>query len=86
MNGARSDNRIANLREADQTQNNANMRRTSRNTSGFKGVSKIDAGWGAWIKVKGKSKNLGTFKSAETAHAAYVSAATSAFGAFARSE
>jgi hypothetical protein len=38
INGNRADNRIINLREAAHAHNRMNMRPTSRNTSGVKGV------------------------------------------------
>ena len=38
----------------------------------------------AYIKINGRGKNLGYFKSKYDAHAAYCVAAISAFGEFAR--
>lgn len=79
-------NAIANLRLATVSQNAANSRVNSKNTSGYKGVSRIrESGkWLATIKVMGKSKYLGTFDDPEAAHEAYVKAAASEFGEFAR--
>lgn len=80
------DNRISNLRLATETENNANQSLTSRNTSGFKGVTwhaKCQK-WQASVKVKGRNRYLGLFDRAEDAHSAYVQAAQEAFGEFAR--
>lgn len=81
-----SDNRIYNLREATQSENVANGRIRSTNTSGFKGAyfDKRDGRWFSSIKIDGKNKSLGTFATAEEAHEAYVAAAKSIFGEFAR--
>jgi hypothetical protein len=80
------DNRIANLRLCDQSQNSANARRGSNNTSGFKGVTwdKKTKRWRAQITVNRRSIKLGRFPSPEDAHAAYVAAAEIHFGEFAR--
>jgi len=80
------DNRLENLREADQHQNNANQRRNIKNTSGFKGVSfaKHAKRWRAQIQIHGHLKNLGYFDTPELAHARYMEVATVAFGKFAR--
>lgn len=82
----RSNNRWANLRIATQSQNSANAPLTCRNTSGFKGVSfeKRRGLYQAYIGVSGRQVNLGYFKTAEEAHAAYKIAATKHFGEFAR--
>ena len=86
INGVRSDNRISNLRLATQSQNVANSRIRSNNTSGYKGVSMVASGrWLATIKVHGKSRNLGTHDTPEAAHEAYMMAAQAAFGEFSRS-
>lgn len=86
INGSRADNRLCNLREANQTQNNANTRLRCDNTSGFKGVSwdKTKRRWQALIRVNGRAKHLGRYDTPEAAHAAYASAAQKTFGEFAR--
>lgn len=86
VNTIKTDNRIANLRVATPAQNNANQPLTSRNSSGFKGVTwhKRCGKWQAAIKVSGKNIHLGLFESPETAHAAYMSAAKEHYGNFAR--
>lgn len=83
----RSDNRIKNLREATQSQNQINMGLPKRNTSGFKGAFwiKDHQKWSARIHMDGKQRHLGYFNSAEEAHAAYMKAARARHGEFARS-
>mgnify|MGYP003145362455 CR=1 FL=1 len=77
VNGERADNRIANLREADDFQNAANSRKRKDNTSGFKGVSfrKDLEKWQARIGVGGRRISLGLYDQPEAAHAAYIAAA-----------
>lgn len=86
INGDPTDNRIENLREADQTQNNANSRKAVDNKSGFKGVSFSAHArrWRASITYKGRGKNLGYFDDPRLAHEAYLKAARELFGEFAR--
>lgn len=86
INLVRTDNRIANLRIATPSQNNANQPLTSRNSSGFKGVTwnKRSGKWQAAIKVSGKSFYLGLFDSPEDAHDAYLKAAKEHYREFAR--
>lgn len=85
-NGDPTDNRITNLREATPSQNVANSRRASWNTSGYKGVvwNKKSRRWQGQIRINGKLKYLGLFPTAEGAHAAYTDAAVKFFGEFAR--
>ena len=56
--------------------NSWNRRMLSNNTSGFRGVSRSTrgCGWSAFIKIGGKNKNLGTFKSAKEASIEYEKA------------
>ena len=84
--GDKANNRWDNLREATNSQNQANSKLASNNTSGFKGVSweakrKV---WQAHIKIDRRTKFLGYFKTAEEASAAYEAAAIANFGEFAR--
>jgi hypothetical protein len=83
-----NDNRIANLRESNQSQNKANDRIRSNNTSGFKGVSwsAERRKWQSHIMVNYRSKHLGCYHTREEAHAAYVKAAQEHFGEFARAK
>ncbi len=84
----RANNIFENLREATQSQNLANARRRSDNTSGFKGVSlRKDTGrWAAYVNFEGKRYRLGCFDTKEAASAAYSRMAASLFGEFARPE
>jgi HNH endonuclease/AP2 domain len=85
IDGNPSNNRWLNLREADNSQNHANMRLQKRSKSGFKGVSPNNGGprWKAEITCNYKKIYLGTFDAPEEAHAAYCKAALELFGEFA---
>lgn len=90
INGDRQDNRIENLRLATYSQNSANAKLHTRNTSGFKGAAKVvrkgkwTGRWQATITVQNKQLNLGShFRTAEAAHAAYLKAAREHQGEFA---
>jgi hypothetical protein len=85
-NGDSLDNRRANIRLATTAQNCQNVRRNSRNTSGFKGVSwsARHRKWIAKIKACGRQRFLGLFDRAGDAHAAYCAAAVELHGEFAR--
>jgi hypothetical protein len=77
INGIKTDNRIENLREATTSENGQNKKKSmSNNKSGYLGVSKIKNKdrWCAFIKVNGKNKNLGSFKTPELASIAYINA------------
>lgn len=84
IDGDRANNRISNLRPATRTQNLANSRRSSANTSGFKGVSRCRDKWRASIRKDGKSFHLGVFDTREAAADRYAKAATEKFGEFGR--
>ena len=80
-----SDNRIANLRAATQSQNRANSKVPVTSISGIKGVRRTRySTWHARIRVNGKLRTLGSFKTVEEASAAYWAAAQKSFGEFAR--
>lgn len=81
-----NDNRWCNLREATRAQNLCNTRRRADNASGYKGVfwDNSRQRWVARIHVGGKPKHLGSFATAELAHAAYCEAAKAAYGEFVR--
>jgi len=86
INGDRSDNRFANLRPATRRQNAGNRKPNRGTKTGLKGVRKV-AGCSTFRAVIGGSKDrqhLGTFPTAEEAHAAYVAAARARYGEFAR--
>lgn len=86
INGVRDDNRICNLRLADNSQNNANVKLKSNNTSGYKGVtwSKASKKWAAQIHHKGKHIHLGLFDRKEDAAMAVMSARHLYHGEFTR--
>jgi hypothetical protein len=72
INGKPLDNRIENLRDVTQQENNKNKRKQSNNTSGHVGVywHKRTEKWVARIWVDGVQKNLGRFNVLEDAVAA----------------
>ena len=77
INGNASDNRIDNLREAEQTLNLKNMRKRSDNKSGATGIwwDKCRNNWQVYINLKGKIfKHLGRFNNKFDALAARKSA------------
>jgi hypothetical protein len=83
-------NRRKNLRPCTHAQNMQNMYHTV-NQTGFKGVAierrkgRSDR-WIAQIRVNGKHRRIGRFKTPEEAHAAYVEAARFHFGEFAQTD
>lgn len=83
VNGQTLDNRICNLREATHSQNCANSRAMEGKKVPLKGVARVAYGYSARIRRNGKTWNIGTFKTPEEAHAAYVEAAQIVFGEFA---
>jgi hypothetical protein len=86
INGDSFDNRIENLREANQSLNTANSVTSKANTSGYKGVvwRKDTSKWMAQISKDKKHYNLGSFEKIEDAAKAYRIAAEKLFGEFAR--
>ncbi len=72
----KSDNKIANLRNASAEQNAQNRTKNCKNTSGYKGVTwhKRDKRWQAAITIQGKVKHLGYYKESKDAYSAYVDA------------
>ena len=85
--GNPSNNRWANLRRATLSQNNANRRVHRNNKCGLKGVVRNHIGrWCAAIYKNGRRHHLGSFATAQDAHAAYVKAALKFHGEFARAE
>jgi len=86
INGNGLDNRRPNLRLATVSENLRNQRRSSANSSGFKGVSWHNQckKWRATIKLHGVSKHLGLFCTAEEAYDAYCEASESMHGVWGR--
>lgn len=82
----RANNRWANLREASPQQNNINKRISRANSSGVKGaVFHPQSGkWRARVQRSGKQVQIGMFETPELAGAAYLVAAKTIQGAFAR--
>jgi hypothetical protein len=75
INGKRSDNRLCNLREATNSQNQQNKKRAMKNSkSGVLGViwDKERSAFRAEIRLNGKGKFLGRFKTAEEASEVYL--------------
>jgi hypothetical protein len=83
-NGVKTDNRLANLRQATQGQNNNNRRAWGK--SAFKGVSWSSAHgkWAACIQANKVKKHLGFFTDEREAAEAYIFASIELHGEFAR--
>jgi hypothetical protein len=77
------DNQKLNLRFATESQNSANSRLPSNNTSGFRGVSRNRQKWQSRIRYNGRKIHLGSFDCPEEAAKAYDRAARHYFGEFA---
>jgi hypothetical protein len=84
INMQKDDNRLANLREATNSQNKMNMRKRRDNKCGFKGVYAYKDCFRASISKDGKNIELGLFPTAQKAHEAYKAKAQELFGRFAR--
>jgi HNH endonuclease len=81
-NCVRADDRWDNLRSANRQQNLANSK--PRGQSGLKGVTWTKGKYQAAIRVNCRTIYLGRFDDPQSAHAAYVAAASKHFGQFAR--
>lgn len=77
------DNRSVNLRLASRSQNMANTTMYRNNKSGLKGAYLTKWGWKSTIRRGGKTISLGTFATAEEAHAAFCAAALELSGEYA---
>lgn len=73
---------IDNLRACGSIFNGKNLSLSSRNTSGFKGVSRDGKRWKASIMIDGKLINLGRYNSPEKAHEAYKKASDKLHGEY----
>jgi hypothetical protein len=76
INRIKSDNRISNLRLANDSLNHHNKGLSRNNTSGVKGVRwlKRDKKWRAVINCYGKPVHLGVFNNIEDAENSYIAA------------
>lgn len=76
INGVKTDNRICNLRQVNKSENGQNLKGARKdNKSGFLGVTKHgQTGWRSTIQIDGATIHLGTFRSPELAHNAYIKA------------
>lgn len=86
IDGNRANDRIDNLRLATRQQQQWNVGKSIRNSSGCKGVSlykRLNL-WRADINIAGRQKCLGYFKEKDKAIAAYRAAALALHGQFAR--
>lgn len=84
INGNKLDNRVSNLRLATASQNHCNRPKSSRNTSGYKGVGKRNGRWRVKIRLNGIDYHVGYFSSLEEAAQAYDVRAKELHGEFAR--
>lgn len=77
INGCRTDNRWANLRDVSSTENCHNTHKPSKNNQlGLRGVSACGSKYRSRIMAFGKTHDLGVFDLAEDARLAYLSAKT----------
>ena len=77
-NRVKTDNRISNIREATNIENNQNRTPFVGTISGYQGV-RLHRRCGLWqarIQADGQSRSLGYYPTAEIAHAAYLAAAS----------
>ena len=86
INTTRFDNRIENLREATHVENAQNARKQQGARCRLKGVYVDNNKFRARIRVGPRQIHLGMYDTEEEAHAAYMMAARTEFGAFARAE
>ena len=84
INGNKLDDRIENLREADEFQNQHNVGPNSRNTTGYKGVQRRGDRFVARIMSRHKLYHIGTYDTAEEAAEAYDQKAIELNGEYAR--
>lgn len=74
LNRIRTDNRISNLRDVSNLENNQNCLKKSNNTSGYKGVHLVrpTGRWRAQLRVDGRRIDLGTYDTPQQAGEAYI--------------
>lgn len=85
VNGDKTDNRIENLRKASRSENLCNVRKTKRNTSGYKNVTfhKESNKWRVVVSVDGKNKSFGLYEDIELADLVAIEARNKFHGQFA---
>jgi hypothetical protein len=80
-------NSWSNLREANNTQQQANKHQQSNNRTGFKGVVLLPSGrYAAYIGKDKNGKYLGAYDTPQEANAVYIRAASSKYGGYYRGE
>lgn len=79
----RKNNAIANLRPCEMSENLANAKRPTNNTSGHKGVYRHRGKWRAAIGVGGRSVHIGVYDTLDDALAARRAFAAAEYGEFA---
>ena len=86
INGVRTDNRIENLRPANKSQNAANQKLSSTNTTGIKNVSLDKRSNSYFVSVKRQDKQIfcGRFKDIELAELVAIEARDKYHGNYAR--
>ena len=85
IDGDKLNNRLSNLRICTHSENMRNRKMSFSNISGLKGVEPTKSGtFRATIRVNKVIHRLGTFATAEAAHAAYCEASARLHGEFAR--
>lgn len=72
--GNRSNNSLANLRDATKSENQHNMCVPKHNTSGFLGVTRRGSKWRAQIRVHNHQYSIGSFPDRQSAFDAYLAA------------
>jgi hypothetical protein len=86
IDGDNTNNRISNLREATNGQNQWNRKLNSNSTSGYKGVYQHRGKWVASIRANKKRYFLGAYKYIEDAVSAVKQARLELHGEYARNE
>jgi len=84
INGDQLDNRKENLRAATRSQNGANSRKSSNNTTGYIGVIKLKRSYQAKIRIDGKDFSHAGYETPEAAALARDILSLCFYGEFAR--